>query len=126
MKPLLAFFVLSFGIITLPVLAQPSSASADPVARVEARVTRHLESYFMTHDIEGGHSYVRPEDVTVDIDNTKPVEGWTGRYFITGTATITPESEHAKSYTCNFEVMAEIDGNDAVQIIDTQSKRIHP
>ena len=65
-------------------------------------------------------------DVTVDIDNTKPVEGWTGRYFITGTATITPESEHAKSYTCNFEVMAEIDGNDAVQIIDTQSKRIHP
>jgi hypothetical protein len=122
MKTLFAFFVLSFGLIPLPVVAQPSSDSANPVARLEARVTKHLQSYFLTHDIEGS---VRPEYVTVDIDSTTPIQGWDKRYITIGTATITPESEHAKSYTCHFEVTAEIDGNDIVQIIDIQSKRIH-
>lgn len=126
MKPLFVFFGLCFGIVTVPILAEPSSASTDPVARVEARVTSHLQSYFLTHDIESSHSSARPEYINVDIDSTKPIEGWANRYLTTGIATVTPESEHAKSYTCHFEVMAEIDGNDVVQIIDTHSKRIHP
>ncbi len=126
MKSLFLFFGLYFGIVTLPIFAQPSSASADPVGRVEARVTRHLGSYFITHDTENSHSCIRPEDVTVEIDTTKPIEGWTGRYLTIGTATITPEAEHAKSYTCHFEVMAEIDGDNVVQIVDTQSRRMSP
>jgi hypothetical protein len=125
MKTLLAFFVLPFGIVSLPVLAQPSSASADPVARVEAKVTTHLQSYFMTRGALGIPSSARPEYVTVDIDTTTPVQGWTRRYLTIGTATVVTKSVHAPNYACHFEVIAEIDEHDVVRIVDTRSERVH-
>lgn len=107
------------------ITAKDPSDSIDTVKQVEAKVTKHLRSYFMTRSAIGVSSNAQPESVDIDIDSTKPVEGWTQRYETTGTATITTASIYAPNYACHFEVTAEIDKNNVVQIIDTKAERIH-
>jgi hypothetical protein len=90
---------------------------------VEQKVTTHLKSYFMTHAAEGVPSSARASAVEVDIDSTEDVQGWTGRWRTTGTATITTADIHTENYACTFEVISEISDKNVVKIIETKAKR---
>jgi hypothetical protein len=105
---LITLLVLSLGFTTLPLVAQPSSDSADTIAMVNTKVTEQLYSYFRARGA------VR---VDIAIETTQPIQGWTGRYLVSGTATTT--SAHSNQDSCHFEVTAEIDDRGAVRIIDT-------
>lgn len=92
---------------------------ADPVARVEAKVTAHVTSYFKTHTPPGRNRSSGAMKVTVDITETKPVDGWTDRFVTAGRATIEPVWQ-GPAYSQDFEVTAEIDSHNIVRIIETK------
>lgn len=91
--------------------------SSEQITRVEKKVTRYLTSYYMSQGANGA--------VDVDIDTTEAVQGWTGRYITSGTATVTTAPVYENNYACHFEVTSEIDGNNVVKIIDIKSEKVH-
>lgn len=99
-------------------------AQDDQAAKVDTNVTSHLTSYFKTHSIIGIPSSARAKTVDVTITDTQVVQGWTGRYIVTGTATIVTADKHAPNYACDFEVTAEINEHGVVKIIDTKYTKL--
>ncbi len=100
------------------------TAEADPVAPIVKAATDHAHQYFMTKSVIGIPSSARPEKVDIVIEDTKPVDGWTARYCVSGTATVTTASIYAPNYACHFDITAELDAHGKPQIISMESKRI--
>jgi hypothetical protein len=108
------------GFIPAVSFAQDNSQE---IEKIEKKVTSKLNSYYMTHGAVGIPSNAQPENVDIDIDSTKPVEGWTRRYETIGTATVTTAEVDAPNYACHFDVVAEIDNDGVVQILSLDSHR---
>lgn len=140
------FCLLVAGFMPAVLLAQDTQDNSDQITKVEKKVTKHLNSYYMIKGAAGITSSSEPQCANIDIDSTKPVQGWTRRYETTGTATIIMQrpcprldpqvsdgrqcdsssaSNHTPNYVCHFDVISEIDDQGAVQIVDTRSERVH-
>ena len=103
--------------------AAPKAITDGDMAKIEEKVVSHVNSYYMAHSVEGVPSSARPARVDVIIDKTELVQGWTGRSRTSGTATITSKGRYTQNYACEFEVTTEIEDDNVVRIIETNSKR---
>jgi hypothetical protein len=119
---LVCFCLLVASFIPAVSFAQDNS---EQITKVEKKVMKHLNSYYMTKGVVGIPSSSVPEKVDIDIDSTKAVQGWTRRYETTGTATITTAPLYSPNYACHFDVISEIDDQGIVRIVDTHSERVH-
>lgn len=105
------------GLIT-PAIA---GGDQDTIARVESKVTKHVQSYFLTRPAGGAPA--QPYQVLVDITVTRPVEDRPGRYLTTGKATVV-YIDGGANYAAAFEVTTEIDSEGLITITDTKSRRV--
>jgi hypothetical protein len=132
---LICFCLLFVGLLPVSSFADDTS---DQIAKVEKKISKKLNSYYVTKGAVGIPSSAEPQSVDIDIDSTKPVEGWTRRYFTVGTATImtsasayapnspnTSAPTYTRNYACHFEVTTEIDDDGVVQIVGIKSERVN-
>jgi len=115
--------VILFLICAVGINAAPKAIADGDMAKIQEKVISHVESYYLTHSVEGVPSSAKPRQVDVVVDQTELVQGWTGRSRTSGTATIRSAGKYTQNYACEFEVTTEIDDNNIVRIIETNSKR---
>lgn len=96
---------------------------AKQAEQVTKFVIRHMQRYYMTHHVIGMPSSAVPEKVSIDIEKTAPVDGWSNRYRVSGNAMILTAALYAPNYSCTFEVDAAIDSAGDVQILNIESDR---
>lgn len=106
-------------------VAKPAQVSADPRSKVEAAARGKLTAYFQDKNRLVGSAGVSVQSVSVKIEETEPVAGWTGRWRSSGTAVLTlfggQTTSSDRKQTRHFDVYATVTDKGAVEIVDISS-----
>jgi hypothetical protein len=95
----------------------------DPAQHAEAALAK-ARNYFRYEYRQGSNS-TRTTSLSIEIDETEPVQGWEGRFRTKGKALLNVFNSNGRSYqnqTQEFEILTERKNGQAIKVIDLTLK----